>query len=312
MALSRNEVNSVSHQYFADLIIQQVYDSTIVLDKLQKSNQIKFSGGTKLQVPIRYQKLLDAEMVDPDAARVTMIKDTRNSIELDWKFAKADVAMSWEERVFNGEAGRIIDLMADKAEEGSQDLSELISTQFHQLFTSKGSYDMDGFFSAVRASSTSYGDIDQDDISSWNAGLYDTSTTTLAMYGSGSIDEGLRACHFRTFPDLMFTTLALASIYASKLQPGERRSPEDGKAGSIDHYFNKVPIIADPAANDSTWMFVNTEFMHFYVHNDNAFTVDPWMDDPDRLKALRALITVVGNFVFTRRKSFGAYTALVS
>ena len=313
MALSLAEVNAVNTRHFdKGMPVEQVYDSVVVLDRIRQSNQIIVKGGTSIQFPIRYQKLGDADMVDPDAARVTAVKDTRTGGELDWKFAKVDTAITWEERTYNQGEKAIINLLADKYKEAGQDLAELISTQFHQAATSVGSYDMQGFFSCVAASSSTYAGIDQDDVSEWNAGVYDTSTATIAMYGSGSIDAGLRACNFRSWPDLMITTWANASIYASKLQPGERRKPEGGRAGASDLYFRGTPILADPQTNTNTWMFLNTEFMYLYVQGMDNFATGPWTEDPDRIKALRTLRTVVGNFVFKRRKSFGAATAWAS
>lgn len=312
MAVTINDINAVSHQYFADLVQQQVYEKTIVLNILRDKHRISFSGGTKLHVPVRYKALGQAKMIDPDDARITVTEETRTAIELDWKWSVCDIGMTWREIVFNGSDGRIADLLADKALEGGQDLSKKISDQFTQLYASKGALDMDGFYSCVRGAATSYGGISDTDAPLWTPGLNDTTTATLALYGTGSLDAGLRACHFETFPDLMLTTLALASIYASKLQPGERREPEDGKAGATDLYFRKVPIIADTHILPEHWLFLNTEHMGFYLHKDSPFDVGKWVDDPDHYKALRALLTCVGNFAFKCRRAFGAYTNLSS
>jgi len=183
-------------------------------------------------------------MIDPDAARVTTHYETRTAGTLDWKYAKVDMVMLWDERIQNRGKPQIVDLIRDKLTEGTQDLSKLISTQFHQAYTSKGSNDMDGFFTAVRttASDTTYADISSGDAPSWIAGLYDTTTTTLAMFGTGSLEAGYRACWFIDPPDLFLTTKALNGIYASKLQPGERRKPEEGRAGATDTYFSVMII----------------------------------------------------------------------
>lgn len=314
MALSIDQINAVSHPYFEDFIKQQIYEETPILDRLRKKNRVQFSGGTKLHVPIRYTELGDAEMIDPDAARVTVHYETRTAIELDWKFAKCDIVMLWKEAVYNGEEGRIADLLADKAKEGVQDLSKLISLQFCQAYSQKGDLDMDGFFSCVRdpSSDTTYGGISSADAPSWKAGLYDTTTTTLALYGSGSLEAGMRACFFRGYPDLMLTTLELAGIYASKLQPSERREPENGRAGATDIYFMGSPIVVDTHLPAGTWAFLHTDDLWFYMHKGDSIQVGKWESDPDRYKAMRALITCVGNFAFTTRKRFGAYTALTS
>jgi len=174
MALSVDEANAVSTRHFdKGKITEQVYDENVMLDKIKQSNRLIVAGGTKIQHSIRYQELGDADMIDPDAARVSSVKETRTSLELDWKWAKGDIVMTWQERTYNKGEKQIIDLMADKYKEGGQDIAKLISTQFHQAEASRGSYDMNGFFNCVQAAASSYAGIDQDDVSEWNAGLYD-------------------------------------------------------------------------------------------------------------------------------------------
>jgi len=314
MALPYTQDEATSHALFEDFIKNQIYEKNPILNRLQKKMRVKFDGGRFLHVAIRYKKLGDAAMIDPDAARVTTHYETRTAIKLDWKYAKTDIVMLWSEMVHNGKEGKIIDLKADKAEEGVQDLSDLISEQFWQAYSDKGSLDMDGFFTAVRdpSSNTTYGEISSSDADSWKAGLYDTTTTTLALFGTGSLSEGMQACFFHEYPTVHFTTLKLANIYASQLQPGERREPEDGRAGATDLYFFAKPVIVDTHTPAGTWAFINENSLSFYMHDSDSITLGKWETDPDRYKALRALITCVGNFCFTCRRQHGAYTGLTS
>ena len=88
MALSVSEANAVSTRHFdKGQITEQVYDNNVVLDKIKQKNRVIVSGGTSIQHTIRYQELGDADMIDPDAARVTSQKETRTALELDWKWA---------------------------------------------------------------------------------------------------------------------------------------------------------------------------------------------------------------------------------
>ena len=320
MALTINNINAVSHQLFENYIKQHVFDDHPLFDKLQSKMRVKWDGGTKLHVPIRYRKLNQAKTVDPDAGRVTATYDTRTAIELDWAYAVCDIAMTWEERVKNGPDGRIADLMADKAEEGTQDMIQLLSDQFYQDYSAKGTTDFDGFYQFVRnpSTSTTYGGVSSGDAANWIAGLYNTTTSTMSLFGSNSLDSGLRACRFNGYPDMMITTPALASIYASKLQPGERRDPISNKsAGSGGAYFGDlwfrgVPIIEDPQCQDNHWLFITTDCLFFYLHKQFGMEIGKWEEDPDRYNSLRALISVTGNFACTNRRVFGAYTALTS
>jgi hypothetical protein len=233
--------------------------------------------------------------------------------------------MTWQERNQNYGPEQIVDLMKDKAKEGVQDMSELMSDDFYQADASRGTNDVNGFFNCVAAASSSYAGVDQDDASSWNAGLYDTTTTTMALYGTtGSLWYLYESCYFNGFPDLFVTTLLLAGVYASKLQPGERRAPEGGRAGATDMYFNGVNILVDTHVPTAAFLALTSKYMWLHVHpndskymwlhvhpNDN-FATSEWESDPDTYKGIRSLITFNGNFCFVCRRAFGAFTALTS
>ena len=225
MALSISEANTVSHEYFDKVIHEQIYQPNTLLGDIKKAGRVKTMSaglGTKIQFGIRYKELGDSDSIDPDAGRITVGVPTRTGATLDAKFYKTDIPMTWIERNQNFGPEQIIDLMADKAKEGVQDMSEKMSDHFFQAEASRGSYDVNGFFNCVQAAASEYAGVDQDDATSWNAGLYDTTTTVLSLHGTtASLWYLLESCYFRDFPDLMATTITLSGVYASKLQPGK-------------------------------------------------------------------------------------------
>ena len=316
MALTISEANAVSHEYFDDVCYEQVYETNALLGDIKKGGRVKEISkglGTKIQFPIRYKELGDAEAIDPDAGRVTVGRQTRTGATLDPKFYKVDIPMTWKERNQNFGPEQIIDLMKDKATEGVQDMSEKMSDDFYQAEASRGGNDVNGFFNCVQASTTSYAGIDQDDASNWNAGLYDTTTTVVSMHGTtASLWYLAESCWFNGFPDLFVTTLLLAGVYASKLQPGERRAPEGGRAGATDLYFNGIPVLIDTHVPTAAWLALTMKYLWLHVHPNDNFAVGAWENDPDSYKGIRSLMTFNGNFVFVVRRAFGAYTALTS
>lgn len=292
-------------------ITEQIYDDTVILNRI-KGNIITIPGGTKIQHPIRAAELGDFATIDPDAGRVTATYVTRTYLELDWKYAKVDIAMTLEERVQNQGEAQIVNLMKDKYTEAMEDIKEGLSDQFFLAYASTGTNDFQGIYHCIQTTGTTYGGIDGDNVSSWDASLYDTSTTTLALFGTGSLEAGMRACYFRGWPDIIVTTLAINGIYASKLQPGERREPENGRAGATDCYFMGTPIIVDTHCPAGDVIFLRNEDMVMFQNPLGALDVEPWENDPDHYKMLRQLIMFIGNFGFLRRKTFGAYTAITS
>ena len=98
--------------------------------------------------------------------------------------------------------------------EGLEDLSEKVSEHLFQSYASIGGNDLRGIYDIIRdpSSSTTYGEVSSGDASDHVAGVYDTTTTTLALYGTGSMDAAIRACSFREPPTHIFTTRNIASI----------------------------------------------------------------------------------------------------
>jgi len=310
--ITADQMTATTKRHF-DLgkITEQIYDETVILNRMKK-NIITVPGGTKIQHPIRAAELGDFATIDPDAGRVTATYPTRTYMELDWKYAKVDIAMTLEERTQNQGEARIVDLMKDKYTEAMEDIKEGLSDQFFVAYGSMGTNDFNGFYDVVKTAALTYAGIDADDVSSWEAGLYDIATTTLALFGTGSLEAGMRACYFRGFPDLIVTTLALNGIYASKLQPGERREPENGRAGATDCYFMGVPIVVDTHCGSGDILFLRTEDMVMFANPLGNLSVEPWENDPSYYKMLRQLIMFIGNYGFLRRKTFGAYTVVTS
>jgi hypothetical protein len=312
MALTYDTLNSVCTPNYKKTVYEQAYDANEIISRIKKGNRVVESMGLDLRIPISYGTLGDAEMIDPDSARVTVDREITTALSLTMKFAKVDSVVTWEERNKNYGAQQIVDLVKEKTRLAIEDMNLLMSTQFYLAAASQGSNDMIGIFGPVQTTATSYGGVSQSDASNWNAGFLDAATAALALYGTtGSLWYGLQSCWFRDdYPDLMVTTKTNAGVYASKLQPGERRAPETGKAGATDLFFNGVPILADPQCTANNWFVMVTKSMFLYAHPNDNFSMGGWEDDPDRYKALRSLFTFCGNFAFVVRRHFGAFTAI--
>ncbi len=312
-SLTYDQLVATTQDYIVPTITPQIYDDNILLDKIRKGKHVKVvTGGRKVFHPIRDIELGEALFVSPNAARVANHKETRTALELEWAYLVLDAVMMWDEKIANRGAPQIISLVKDKMTEALEDVHKKFSTVMYQAFASKASDEIDGIYAIIQtlANSTTYAGISQANSSNWDAGLYDTSTTTLALYGSNSINSAIRAVWFRGRPDLIITTRAVAAQYASKLQPGERREPMNGKAGATDLSFEGIPIITDPQTPAGDMIFMNTNHLWLYVQSGENFNTGKWEPDPTGYKRDRSLISFVGNLVCDKRRSMGAFTAL--
>lgn len=312
--LTYDDMDATTQKYYATPINQQSYDSNYLLDKIRKGKRVKVvTGGLKVAHPIRNRKLGLAGFVDPDDTYTTAKKNTRTLAELEWKYATVPIVMTWAEKARNRGQAAFVALLADKVKEGLQDMDYEWATAMYQAYASKGTNDIDGLLTICQSgSSSTYAGIAGSNASDWNPGVYDSSTTALALYGSGSLEVGVRSCTFRDPPDLMVTTRTIAGIYASKLQPSERRAPENGKSGATDLGFMGIPIMADAQGGSGDIHFISTKNLWLYVQAGYNFSTGKWEKDPNRLNADRCLISFMGNLMADTRKAFGAYTAIAS
>ena len=311
--LTYDQLVATTQEYIVPTITPQVYDDNILLDKIRKGKHVKVvTGGRKVFHPIRDIELGEAIFTSPNAARVANHKDTRTALELVWTYLVLDAVMMWDEKIANRGKAQIVSLVRDKMTEALEDVHKKFSTVMYQAYASKASDELDGVYAIIQAhgSDTTYAGINSANSSNWTAGMLDSSTTTLALYGSASMNYAIRQMWFRGRPDLIITTRAVSAQYASKLQPGERRAPENGKAGATDLSFEGIPIITDPQTPAGDMIFLNTNHLWLYVQAGENFNTGKWERDPTGYKRDRALISFVGNLVCDFRRSMGAYTAL--
>ncbi len=314
-SLTYSQLPATTLEYIVPTITPQIYDDNIFLDKLRKGKHVKVvTGGRKVFHPIRDIELERAVFSNPNAARVASHRDTRTALELDWKYLFCDIVMMMDEKIQNRGKAQIISLVKDKIIEGIEDVHKKFSTVMYQAYASKGTDDLDGVYTVIQTlnNSTTYAGISEANSSNWDAGLFDISTSALALFGSNSMDSAIRAMWFRGKPDTIVTTRALASIYASKLQPGERRQPEDGRSGATDVSFQGIPLIADPQCLAGDMIIFNSNHLWLYVQAGHNFKTGKWVEDPTGYYRDRALIDFVGNIVCDKRRSMGAFTVITS
>jgi hypothetical protein len=309
------QMNAVTTDHFhKGQIVSQVYDKNTLLDMLKERKHI-IDGGLEVRKSLRLKEYGQATAIDPGDARTTPIVATRNYVNLEWKYFACPVGVTWDEEARNSGEHAIIDLVKDKRTEVTEDTNKLMSTQFYQ--TSRAGMDTNGFFTFVTTAATTYGGLSPSTYSEWEAGLYDITTTTLALFGTGSLDAGLRAVAFKNSPEntILVTTRAINSIYNAKLLPGERRTPEGGRAGKefwTDSYFQTRPLMVDPQCNAGDILFIDLESLYLFVHPKHNFVFDAWQEDPDRYQASRSYMRIMCNWLCDMRKVFGAYTAITS
>ncbi len=310
MALSVTEAQTVQSTYFDKVALtQQVYEEDPFLNKLKRSNKVMWDGGNDIQWGIRYRKYSRADAVDPDNAIAFQTKSTRTGAKLDWGYYSIDMMMTWEERAKNTGKSQIFNLIADKNTECLEDFMDRMATD---LYTTNpnglGYISLD----VIVDSAAAYGGITVGNAASW-AGIEDSSTTVLSLYGANSLSYSRnQATLGKKMPEMHVTTRDLAAAFESLIEPQKRyQDVETAAAGFANVTFHKAPVMGNPFVPSGYWYGLCPDVFELRYHPDWNFTKSPWTELwPTFPRNLGMIMSWMGNLVCRMRRVNFKYSAL--
>lgn len=310
MALSITEANTISTQNFDKVMPQQVYDSHVILAKMKKDEQIQVVGGNQIQFPIRYQKLGMAKSMDPRAAFTFQSKATRTAGTLDFKYYGVSTVMHWDELRANRGKPEIVDLMADRASELVEDMLDVIATALYAA--TPGGDDIDSIPNIVDSANT-YAGIAVADASAW-AGIEDSSTTTMKLYGGTSLSYMINQSTFgKNGPTFHVTTRDLWTTYESRLQPQQRYEDKDvANLGFDSLKLRNKPVVADAYCPAGDWYGLDLSQFFLCVDPEYNFEPSKWfaLEQVGFPNSMGKVLSFAGNLKCKMRKSSFKFTAL--
>lgn len=311
MALSINELNAVSHEYFDQTILQEVYDEIPFLAILKSKNKVTTDGGSQIQFPIRYKALGTFQAVSPRQQIEFSSEETRTAGVVDWAYLEAHTMLHWDEKVKNSGKGQIIDLAKDKAAELKDEFYEGFSTQLWATST-RSTNELERLATIVDSSST-YAGIAVADDSNW-ASAEDSSTTTLTIRALQTARNN--ATFGKNGPSYHFTTKELVSKYESILLPHMRFESTDMKKamdlGFQALSFYGAPVIFDTHIPDNAWYGLDMDKFELRMHPDYAMQVSDWepLTQAGFIHATAKFMSATCQLVCKLRKTSFKFTAL--
>lgn len=310
MALTVDEANAVSHEYFDKTMKQQVYDETVFLARLKKDNKMRAEGGTLIQFPIRYAKLENAEASGARSQFVFSSKETRTAGRLDFAYYKNTTIMHWDERRENAGKSKIISLIKDKHDELREDFMDKMATD---IFASSQATNAIAPLAVIVDSADTYAGVAVSDASEWAANE-DGSTTTLTLYGDNSLSYMINQSTFgKNMPTLHITTRELATKAESLIEPQKRYTDkETADMGFHNVTFHGKPIVGDPYVSTGDWFGLDMTQFELACDPGDDFYVSDWfeMEQAGFPRSLGKYMTFRGNIICRTRKTNFKFTAL--
>jgi len=311
MALTYDEFDAVSSQFFDQTLTQQVYEDDPFYTKVAKKNNVTWSGGQQIQWPIRYTKLGMAENVGLRDQVTYQGKQTRTAAVLDWTAIVGQALIHLDEKVKNSGKAKIVDLVKDKTEELREDMLDKFCTNLYA--TSQGTNAFVPLSTIVDSAST-YGGIAVADAAEW-ASQEDSTTTELTLYGAGSLSYYINLCTFgKNSPTFHLTTKNLLSKLESLIEPQKRY--EDKEMADIGFknisFHGGNTVIQSPYMPAAAWYGLDMDQFEIRYNPDYNFETSAWFNLPQAGYPWAAAKTCIwmGNILCRMRKTSFKFTAL--
>jgi hypothetical protein len=306
MALTWDQVSAITSKKFIPKLVDNIFDSVALLDRLRRKDLMKIDGGTSIMVPLNYAKPSAGGWFSGADTLDVSDNDQITAAEYDWKQAYTAVNINRLEELKNSGDSAKLSLARSKMEIAQKNLADILGTAvWNDGSTAKALHGL----RHLLATSNTVGGISQSTNSWWQAQV-DSSTTVMTI--SALQTQFNNASIGNDRPSVGFGTRAVYDLYYNLLQPQQRFMDKDtAKGGFSSLMFNGIPIIADGAAPASHLAFLNEKYIMLKAHKDEFFRMEPW-DKPINQSLRVAKVYFAGNLCSSNNRMHALFSALAS
>ena len=316
MALPVDELNAATKKgYLNEAVVQSAYDMSAFWKMQAVKGFIEvLDGGSLMEFPVRYKKQGTGEMADPRSQIAFQSVATRSAGQVNWGFARAVTMLYWDEKVKNAGQAKVFSLAEDRMTELRDEIVDLLCTQLISNTSAPGSYDL-WPLSYIIDSANTYAGITVSDAANW-ASTEDSSTTTMTLFGSGSLTYSVSAATLGIYkPSLHLTTRNLYAKYMSLLTPNQiYQDTETAAMGFSNILLIDAPVVGDAYMTAAMWLGIDMDA--FEVRTDgsgtNGIDISDWIDltPVGYINSAGKVATFAGQVICRRRKTSFKFSAL--
>lgn len=273
MALTYGEISSITQQYFVPKLVDNIFASNALLQRMRKKNYEKMDGGTKIIQPLLYATTSAAGRYSGADTLDTTPNDQITAAEFDWKQYYANITITRLDELKNSGKSQVINFVKSKVQVAEKTLANLLGTDLFGDGTTTNS--IFGLAAICAGSGSTYGGISKTTYSWWR-GQADSTTTALTvpvirgMIGDCTIDSD--------GPTVGVCTQNVYDNIYSLLQPQQRfTDSETVKAGFKNILWEGIPILVDSHVSSGDLYFLNENYINMIVHKDEDFRFEPFI-----------------------------------
>ena len=319
MALSLTELNAVTKDYcdkkstniyFSDNVLLWTLMSAGKMNKNLVTPEELIDGGQRIRVLLSHTKSNSGSY--GKTTTVTQAKiETENAARFRWAGYYASNALDLDDFVQCSGDSAYISLVAARIENIMLTLRDNMGTDIYGSAADGDSFlGLGNLFNST--TSTTYGEIAEDDMASWKANLNATAyafifSTLQLMRRTASVGQTEAAK-----PNLYITTEALKDAFENSLQTQARyRNDELVKAGFSNIMFGaNAPVVADDKQTAGYCDALNLRYLKIKTHKDFAFTTPIWEHDKEKPDLKVANSRWIGQLVTNRRGAHARFSNL--
>ena len=281
MALTYGEISAITEKYFLPKLIDQVFASNILFDRMRKGKMMsKIDGGTSIMQPVMYATTSAVGAFSGTDTLSTTSNDQITAAEWTLKQYYANITITRSDELKNNGDRAVVNFTKCKVQVAEKTLSDTLGTAIYNLGTTAN--ELVGLRLAVDSAGT-YGGISRTDYSWWAAQEDSTSTVLSianmeAMFGDCTVGNDK--------PTLIITTQDGFDDFHALLSPQERYMDSDtANAGFTNLTFRGVPVVVDNKCPSSHMFFLNENYIKLLVHSKEDFRFEPFQKPIDQAVA---------------------------
>lgn len=316
MALTIDQLNSLTKKHIAPRIADNLFDAVPLLARLRGSRNEVFTGGVSIDEPIIFQDTGQAGGFIGDGPLPTVSQENVTSASFQIVQYQVPIVISESQIMRNTGPNGVMKLMNVIEQVARLDLQNVLGGD---LFTgnsvSVDAAKLDGLDLMVDDDDTpkAYGGISTSDFAGWAA-------DDGSGFGAPSLANLQGVIGDVTFgtdrPTLMVVTQNIYDKVWSLLQADQRFAQEkEGDAGFRFLNISGIPMIVDPntpasvAVTSETMYFLNEKYIFWYTHKDVNMQLLPFQRPENAWNRIAHIITM-HQLVTNRRKAHARRTGV--
>lgn len=307
MALTYDQLSSITKKKYVPKMIDNIFDSDPVLQRLKKKGRYKKEdGGESIMMELMYAQTTSAGWYDGSETLNTTDNQQFTAAEYQWKQAYANITIVRKDELKNKGDSQVLDLVKQKTMGAEKTLTDYLQEGIY----SDGSNSKSIIGTQVFLStSNTVGGISQSTYSWWQSNV-DSSTTTLTMAAMDTVFSD--ATINGKSPTVGLATRANWNRYHALLTPQQRFTDgETAKGGFQNLMYRGIPFIMGPKVPTGDVIFLNEENICLFAHKDEDFRFEPFQTPTDQ-NVKTAKIYWMGAFGTDQCRAHGALTAITA